>query len=48
MQTECLVRNESKDAVLKLSVRFLHPMAREVGRLSGAARRAARGDTASV
>ncbi len=34
MQTECLVRNESKDAVLKISVRFLHPMAREVGLLS--------------
>ncbi|HXA08445.1 MAG TPA: hypothetical protein VNW28_00595 [Chthoniobacterales bacterium] len=34
MQTECLVRNESKDTVLKISVRFLHPMAREVGLLS--------------
>ena len=31
MQTECLVRNESKDAVVEISVRFLHPMAREVG-----------------
>ncbi len=31
MQTECLVRNESKDAVVTISVRFLHPMAREVG-----------------
>ncbi len=34
MQTECLVRNESKDAVVAISVRFLHPMAREVGMLS--------------
>ncbi|MEO7167085.1 MAG: hypothetical protein ABI787_02825 [Spartobacteria bacterium] len=34
MQTECLVRNESKDARLKVSVRFLHPMAREVGLLA--------------
>ncbi len=33
MQTECLVRNESKDAVVAISVRFLHPMAREVGML---------------
>ncbi len=33
MQTECLVRNESKDAVVKISLRFLHPMAREVGML---------------
>lgn len=33
MQTECLVRNESKDALLNISVRFLHPMAREVGML---------------
>jgi hypothetical protein len=31
MQTECLVRDESKDAVVAISVRFLHPMAREVG-----------------
>jgi hypothetical protein len=31
MQTECLVRNESRDALLNISVRFLHPMAREVG-----------------
>ncbi len=31
MQTECLVRNESKDALINISVRFLHPMAREVG-----------------
>ena len=36
MQTECLVRNESKDAVLNISVRFLHPMAREVGMLAAA------------
>ncbi|MBA3962128.1 MAG: hypothetical protein H0X40_09530 [Chthoniobacterales bacterium] len=34
MQTECLVRNESKDAVVGISVRFLHPMAREVGLLA--------------
>jgi hypothetical protein len=34
MQTECLVRNESKDALVAISVRFLHPMAREVGILS--------------
>ncbi|MGI8956605.1 MAG: hypothetical protein ACR2II_06790 [Chthoniobacterales bacterium] len=33
MQTECLVRNESKDAVVAIIVRFLHPMAREVGML---------------
>ena len=33
MQTECLIRNESKDAVVMISVRFLHPMAREVGTL---------------
>ena len=33
MQTECLVRNASKDARVKISVRFLHPMAREVGLL---------------
>ncbi len=31
MQTECLVRDESKDALINISVRFLHPMAREVG-----------------
>jgi len=36
MQTECLVRNESKDAVVHISVRFLHPMAREVGMLRAA------------
>ena len=34
MQTECLVRDESKDALINISVRFLHPMAREVGILS--------------
>jgi len=33
MQTECLVRNESRDAVLEISVRFLQPSAREIGRL---------------
>ncbi len=33
MQTECLVSNESKDAMVAISVRFLHPMAREVGLL---------------
>ena len=33
MQTECLVQNESKDAVVAITVRFLHPMAREVGML---------------
>ena len=31
MQTECLVRNESRDGVLHINVRFLQPMAREVG-----------------
>lgn len=33
MQTEFLVRNESKDAVAEISVRFLQPLAREVVRL---------------
>jgi hypothetical protein len=33
MQTECLIRNESKDALVTISLRFLHPMAREVGTL---------------
>ena len=33
MQTECLLRNDSKDALVTISVRFLHPMAREVGLL---------------
>jgi len=30
MQTECLVRNESHDAALEITVRFLQPLAREV------------------
>jgi hypothetical protein len=34
MQTEFLVRDESKDAVANMSVRFLQPLARDVGRLS--------------
>ena len=34
MQTECLLRNESKDALVAIGVRFLHPMAREVGMLA--------------
>ena len=34
MQTEFLVRDESKDAVANISVRFLQPLARDVGRLS--------------
>jgi hypothetical protein len=34
MQTEVLVRNESKDAIAHLSVRFLHPLARDIGELS--------------
>ena len=38
MQTECLVRNESQDALLHINVRFLHPMAREVGALQVADR----------
>ena len=29
MQTECLVRNESHDAVIEITVRFLQPLARE-------------------
>jgi hypothetical protein len=33
MQTECLARNESRDAVLGISVRFLQPSAREIGKL---------------
>ncbi len=33
MQTEFLVRNESKDAVANVSIRFLHPLARDVGKL---------------
>ena len=31
MQTECLVRNESHDVSLEISVRFLQPLARETG-----------------
>jgi hypothetical protein len=31
MQTECLVRNESHDAALEITVRFLQPLARETG-----------------
>jgi hypothetical protein len=31
MQTECLVRSQSGSPLLKASVRFLHPMMREVG-----------------
>lgn len=33
MQTEFLVRDESKDAVAHVSVRFLHPLARDVGKM---------------
>ncbi len=33
MQTQCLIRDESKDAVAQVEVRFLHPMAREIGAL---------------
>src|SRR5437868_12994232 len=36
MQTECLVRNESHDAALEITVRFLQPLAREVCRASDA------------
>jgi hypothetical protein len=31
MQTECLVRNESHDAVIEITVRFLQPLARITG-----------------
>ncbi len=31
MQTECLVRNESHDAALEITVRFLQPLARKTG-----------------
>jgi hypothetical protein len=31
MQTECLVRNESHDAALEVTVRFLQPLARKTG-----------------
>ncbi len=34
MQTECLVERESAEAALDIRVRFLHPMAREVGELA--------------
>jgi len=34
MQTECLVQNESKDALMHIEIRFLHPMARAVGKLA--------------
>lgn len=34
MQTEVLVRAQSSECALKVSVRFLHPMAREVGVLA--------------
>jgi hydrogenase maturation protease len=33
MQTEFLVRNESKDAIAKITIRFLQPLARRVARL---------------
>jgi hydrogenase maturation protease len=33
MQTECLVRNESRDALLEISLRFLQPSARDIGKL---------------
>lgn len=33
MQTQCLVQNESQDAAVHLEVRFLHPMARSVGKV---------------
>jgi hypothetical protein len=31
MQTECLVRNESRDAAIEITVRFLQPLARKTG-----------------
>jgi hypothetical protein len=34
MQTQCLLRNESKDALAHIEVRFLHPMARTVAKLA--------------
>ncbi|MGH7936476.1 MAG: hypothetical protein ACREF8_05665, partial [Chthoniobacterales bacterium] len=34
MQTDFLVRYESKDAIANISVRFLHPLARDVGKLT--------------
>ncbi len=33
MQTEFLVRNESRDAIANITIRFLQPLAREVARL---------------
>ncbi|MDB6123266.1 MAG: hypothetical protein JWQ71_2259 [Pedosphaera sp.] len=33
IQTECLVQSQAESPVLEVSVRFLHPMAREVGSL---------------
>ncbi|MBA3833613.1 MAG: hypothetical protein H0X34_17320 [Chthoniobacterales bacterium] len=33
MQTEFLVRNESKDAIANVQIRFLHPLARDVGKV---------------
>ena len=38
MQTECLVRNESHDAALEITVRFLQPLARETGEQSATGR----------
>jgi hydrogenase maturation protease len=35
VQTECLVETGDQDAVVDVSVRFLHPMAREIGTLGG-------------
>ncbi|MDB6017375.1 MAG: hypothetical protein JWR19_1864 [Pedosphaera sp.] len=34
MQTECLARCQTESPVLEIRIRFLHPMAREVGSLS--------------
>ncbi len=33
MQTQCLVQDESRDARTHIEMRFLHPMAREIGQL---------------
>jgi len=33
MQTECLVRNESHDAMLEVAIRFLQPSVRDIGKL---------------
>ncbi|MGI9088371.1 MAG: hypothetical protein ACR2HH_11625 [Chthoniobacterales bacterium] len=38
MQTQCLVQNESQDARGNIEVRFLHPMARAVGKLTSPVR----------